>query len=344
MMQSSWLSFLNQAGAVFEHGRVVGFGDTGAGLQVTQTGSALFDLSHRGLIRVGGADARKFLQGQFTCDVGEVDESHARLGAWCLPNGRVITLLRVFERDGALHLALPGELVEQVLTRLRLYVMRADVSLEDASGELIRVGVSGPAAAVQLSRIVESLPAVDGTVAVSQGLTVIRLGGGQPRFEIVGPCDTVSRLWLELSGDLTPAGASAWELLEIGAGEPYVGLATTELYLPQMLNLQALGGVSFTKGCYAGQEIVARTQHLGKLKRRLYRGSLDAPILPAVNDKLYRHDTGQSVGEIIAVAQHANGGWHVLAVLQIDVVRESVPVGPSGGATLALQELPYPLA
>lgn len=343
-MNPDWKTFLIEAGATLAGEAVAHFGDPAAELQAATAGNVLCDLSHLGLIAVRGADAEPFLQGQMTCDVRQISLEHSQLGACCNPKGRMLALFRVFRRGEDYGLRLPRESVEPLLKRLRLYVLRDRIELEDTSDRLARFGAAGPDVEAPLQAALGLLPArADNAVQVA-GVTVIRLPGMQPRFELHGTSAELAPLWRTLADHAVPAGAESWRLLDVLAGVPSVYPQTAEAFLPQMTNLQLQNGVSFRKGCYTGQEVVARTQHLGRLKRRMYRARVDATAAPRPGNALFtdRTEPGQDAGRVVEVAPDPHGGYQILAVVAIDLA-ESHPVRleSSGGPLLEFAPLPY---
>ncbi len=344
-MNEDWEKFILKSGGRIADGAVESFGDAGAELRASVNAGVISDLSHYGLIAVRGADARSFLQGQLTSDLDTVDESRSQLGAWCGPKGRVLVLFRVMQRGDAILLKLPAPLVESTLKRLRMYVLRARVELEDVSDQLVRLGLSGEAAADILNDCFGETPASPGQVTAADDSLLVCLSGETPRYELVCDVDKARQCWQCAVPPLTPAGAAPWSLLGILAGVPEVTIA--DEFLPQMLNLDALDGVSFNKGCYVGQEIVARTQNLGRLKRRLYRLRLETDEAPATGAFLYEASSGQNsvaAGQLINVCRHPDGGSAALAVIRIDAVgTTALRLGAVDGPATEILPLPYPV-
>ncbi|CAK0774260.1 tRNA-modifying protein YgfZ [Gammaproteobacteria bacterium] len=304
------------------------------------------DLSQEGLIGVEGADATTFLQGQFTCDLHEIGLNMSRLGAWCNPKGRVRVTFRVFQRNEGFYLALPAECVESTLLQLRKYILRSKVVLRNASREWIRLGCSGPTIDEGLRQVFSTLPSVPDQVVQEGTTTIIRLRGPSPRFEVLGENETLLQVWNTLKAANTVAiGVSAWSTLEVLSGVPAITQATTEIFVPHMLNLPEIGAVSFRKGCYTGQEIVARTQYLGKSKRRLYLAWIPVLELPRPGDPLWA-PTGeeeQHPGQIVNVAPAPEGGSLVLAVIAVaDAQEGKIHLRDRDGHLLELRTLPYP--
>ncbi len=306
------------------------------------------ELSHHGLIAVRGPDANPFLQGQLTCDIQEATLAHSLLGAYCSPKGRALACFRLFRRGDAVYLELPRDLVQPTLVRLNKYVLRAKVTLEDASDRLLRFGVAGSHAAALMMKPIGAIPEVANgilhTAEDESALTVIRLPGPMPRFEAYGPASEMQTLWKALDDPLRLTDSESWRLLDILAGIPAVYPETVEAFVPQMLNLDLLGGISFQKGCYTGQEIVARTRYLGKLKRRMYLARVDSPTTPGPGNPLFspQADASQSAGQLVDACGHPDGGYAVLAVALIDCAEHgTLHLDKVNGPLLRLEPLPY---
>ncbi|CAI8745572.1 MULTISPECIES: YgfZ/GcvT domain-containing protein [unclassified Pseudomonas] len=302
--------------------------------------SAFFcTLSHEGVLAVRGSDASKFLQGQLTCNLNYLSDTQASLGARCTQKGRMQSSFRILlEGDGVL-LAMASELLEPQLADLKKYAVFSKSKLTDESAAWVRFGLVEADAA--LTALGLDLPPDTDSVARHAGLIAIRVSPG--RTELWAPAAQAQSLATQLSSTLAQGSLNDWLLGQIRAGIGQVMPATRELFIPQMLNLQAVGGVSFKKGCYTGQEIVARMQYLGKLKRRLYRLQLDASDLPEPGTALFAPTHGSSIGEVV-LAAHAEQGIELLAVLQAEAAEgANLHLGALEGPTLHLLELPYQL-
>ena len=307
---------------------------------------AVFDLTHLALIAVRGADAEAFLQGQLTSDVRAVTEDRAGPSAWCSPKGRVLSSFLVFRHDGAILLQLPASQLDATLKRMRMFVLRADAILEDVSDAWMRMGVVGAQAVSCAEDRLGGLPDEPGDVARTRGITVIRLAGHRPRFELVAERETLMPLWESCRRVAGPGDARAWSRLDIEAGVASIEPSTSDAFVPQMINLDRIGGVSFTKGCYVGQEIVARTQHLGRIKRRMYRGHVSGARTLEPGDTLQASASGATVkAEIVNAAPSPGGGFEVLAVMPIETAEtlSETQLRLDDGARLALEDLPYTL-
>jgi hypothetical protein len=341
-MRSDWRAFLEGRGAEFADDSIESFGNPDIERRVVVAGDVIADLSYTGFIVASGEDATTFLQGQLTNDVRLVGEQRSQLTAHCSPKGRALALLRLFKRGDAYYLILPRSLVESILKRLRLYVLRAKVTLEDASDRFVRIGVSGPRADKTLQELVGNAPRQVDEAVQAGALSILRVPGVYPRFEILSEDLTaMQKAWTVLDVRAAPVGANPWKLLDIRAGVPQVYPETQEAFVPQMMNLDPLNAISYKKGCYTGQEIVARTHYLGKLKRRVYRAHLesDAPVPPGA--EIYTTQVSESVGKVVEAAPSPDDGQELLAVIQSEGVQADLRLGSASGPVLTLLDLPY---
>jgi len=354
-MIPDWRAFLATRGAVLSDGEasVASFGDPPRELQAAVDAAIVCDLSHGSLIGFSGGDALGFLQGQLTCDVREATPTSSRPGALCTPKGRALGTFRLWQDASGYLMQLPMEVSDAVRKRLTMYVLRSKVKVVDRSAEWVRLGVAGPQAAAALARILDlegpdALP-VAPAIARFGTIDVLALGGGRHEL-IVAPADAPA-LWDRLCGTCVPAGAPAWAWVSIHAGEALLSVPTQDQFVPQMLNLDLAGGIGFQKGCYTGQEIVARTQYLGKLKQRMFIARLAAAdavrtTLPLTGALLYSADfDGQSTGMVVDAARAPDGGIDLLAVMRTDSAEsQTLHLGSIDGPALEQPRLPAPHA
>ena len=302
--------------------------------------SAFFcTLNHEGVLAVRGSDASKFLQGQLTCNLNYLGPHASSLGARCTPKGRMQSSFRiVLEGDGCL-LAMAAELLDAQLADLKKYAVFSKATLADESSRWVRFGIShGDALLAELG---VHLPEQANAMATLDGGLFIRVS--PQRAEAWLPADQAQAFQARLASALPQASLHAWLLGQVRAGLGQVFGPTRELFIPQMLNLQAVSGVSFKKGCYTGQEIVARMQYLGKLKRRMYRLALAEGDVPAPGTPLFAPVHATAVGEVVLAAP-AETGVELLAVLQGDAAEQGIiSLGTPDGPPLAMLELPYTL-
>jgi folate-binding protein YgfZ len=300
----------------------------------------LIDLSSLSLIRVHGADAKSFLDGQFTNDLDLITAERSQLSAWCTAQGRMLAVLRIFLRDGFYYLQLPASLRDDVIKRLRMFVLRSKVVLE-IGDELTRLGLVGPDAESILRNAVGIVPDNNDGVATRDGVTVLRLAGIHPRFEIIAPTQPAEAIRARLESAVTVQPPAMWSWHDIMTGIPIVLPQTREMFVPQMANLELVGGVNFKKGCYPGQEIVARMQYLGRLKQRMYRARYDGePVAPGTD--IYTATADQSAGNVIDAQPSPDGGTDMLAVIRVEAVETGeLHLGSANGPRFSIEALPY---
>ncbi len=335
-MNQEWINFLAQQGASADG---LDFGNPPAELNDAQSASIVTPLTDLGLIRATGADAVDFLHNLLTNDVEGLTADGVHRYGFCTPKGRLLATFLMW-RDGAdLILALSADLHAAILKKLSMYVLRAQVKLSDASDEVVVLGLSGPQAETALGGI-GAIPAAIMQATANESGRIIRLG--EQRFLLVVAAAAAPAAWQKLSAHVLPAGLNAWRWLEIIAGIPQVTVATQEEFIPQMVNYELIGGVSFKKGCYPGQEIVARTQYLGKIKRRMYRAHLETGV-PAPGSPIFAPETGdQACGMVVNAAPAPQGGHEVLAVIQTSCADAGrLYLDARNGPLLVLQPLPY---
>ncbi|AXO87367.1 folate-binding protein [Pseudomonas parafulva] len=302
--------------------------------------SAFFcPLSHEGILAVRGSDAGKFLQGQLTCNLDYLSLEHASLGARCMVKGRMQSSFRILPEGDGFLLAMTRELLEPQLADLKKYAVFSKAKLTDESDAWARFGLQHAGAALQALGLEE--PQGAGTTLRNEGLMVIAVSPG--RAELWVPAERAAQVSATLAEVVPEAPLAAWLLGQIRAGIGQVMGQTRELFIPQMINLQAVDGVSFKKGCYTGQEIVARMQYLGKLKRRQYRLALDEEQAPVPGSEIFSPTHGSSVGEVV-IAAPAEHGVELLAVLTAEAVADdNLHLGSLEGPRLRVLGLPYEL-
>lgn len=288
----------------------------------THPGSGSCTLDDWRVMAIEGPDAASFLQGQLTQDVASLGPDAARLGGYCSAKGRLMAT-GVLWRPAPERLlwAVPAELLPGLLKRLQMFVMRAKVRLSET--ELRLTGIADQAT---------DLPVWGSTATPDGSLTRLPDALGRTRLLQIGTAASAN--------DLPRA---AWDWLELHAGQPWVHAATAEHFVPQMLNWELLGGVNFQKGCYPGQEVVARSQFRGTLKRRAFVLHSAEP-LTAGQEVFHSADAEQACGTVALAAPAPTGGWDALASLTIASTHNgSLHAGAASGPTLRLGTLPYAL-
>ena len=290
------------------------------------------------VLRVSGPDALAWLQGQLTADVGEVDAAASRLAAWCSPKGRVLATFRLFADplDGY-RMVCERWFAETLLTRLRMYILRSDVRIDDARDEIGVAGVTGTRALPEPVAAWASTAEVDDAAEIEE-LAVARVPGRHRRFIVTGPPAAVASLIQpRVDGRVRHGGSDAWHLADLCAGIVRITARTSGTFLPQMLNLDRLRVVSFEKGCYVGQEIVARAQHLGRIKRRAFLGRSAATIVTGDAILDVSRDGAPRVGDVASAEPWPGGGSVALVVLNMaSAGSATLRVGRSDGPPILI--------
>ncbi len=342
-MNPNWQNFLSSCGAVIADTTVQHFGDSAAELLATSDSRVLCDLHQFGTLRVAGEEAQSFLQNLLSNDIREVNSTRAQLSSLNSAKGRMLASFLIW-RDGEDYLLqLPHSLVEMTRKKLGMYVLRAKVKVGDASNEVIALGLSGDSAQKALSEVLGDLPPEPFACVTTSQSCVIKLG--DTRFQIITTPTQAEALWTSLSLCAKPVGSACWGWLNIRAGLPIILPQTQEQFVAQMVNFDLIGGINFKKGCYPGQEIVARTHYLGKLKRRMYLAHIDTADVPQAGDELFSADMeGQASGMIVNVAPSPAGGYDALAVVQMSSQEmQAIHWKSLQGEMLKFLPLPYAL-
>ncbi|OWW20021.1 YgfZ/GcvT domain-containing protein [Noviherbaspirillum denitrificans] len=342
---NTWLQFLERHGARFDDaGRVEAFGETlpQGGLQR----GFVAPLTDTGLIAATGDDAPVFLHNQLTNDVEHLGAQEARLAGYCSPKGRLLATFLMWQRDGAIMLQLPKQIQPAVQKRLQMFILRSKAKLNDVSGDWALLGLGGEGATAALAKWFPQPPASPYAKADSDAGSLIRLPDafGHPRFQWSAPPAVAESAWPELIKTLSPAATSLWRLTDIHAGVPQVTLPTQEQFVPQMVNFELIGGVNFKKGCYPGQEIVARSQYLGKLKRRMLLASIDVDGVAPGTEVYWSGDPDQPCGMVVNAEHNPEGGTDCLVETKMTAIEEgTIRLGSATGSILRFAQLPYPL-
>ena len=340
-MNPAWQTLLQENGARIAMNDVTDFGNPEAELQAARDGTVIVPLTHLGLIRAAGEDAAEFLHNLTSNDVKKLGAESAQYSSLNTPKGRMLASFLIWREDGGYVLQLSSDIQAAIHKKLSMYVLRSKVKLTDPGAELVVAGLAGPQAAALLQSLGASVPDANMGVRPFPGGTVVRLGDA--RFLLALRAETAAEAWKTLAAGARPAGSPVWRWLDIRAGIPRISQPTQEEFVPQMTNLDLVGGVSFTKGCYPGQEIVARTRYLGKIKRRMFLAHADSA--PAIGAHVFAPETGeQACGMVVDAVPSPAGGVDMLAVIQISCaeaggIRVESPAGP----LLTLQSLPYAL-
>jgi len=343
-MLNAWLQFLSDHGARIDEQtqNVVDFDSAGSGNIETGFVAPLTDL---GLTAASGEDAATFLHNQLTNDVEHLSTTEARLAGYCSPKGRLLATLLMWKSTDNILLQLPRQIQPAVQKRLQMFILRAKVKLADLSEERVVLGLGGRQAADVLKTWFADLPTQPYAKTDSEAGTLLRVADafGAPRYQWITSRETAEAAWPALTAALSPAGAARWRLADIHAGIPQITQPTQEQFVPQMVNFELIGGVNFKKGCYPGQEIVARTQYLGKLKRRMVSASVDMDA--RAGEEIYSSaDPSQPCGMIVNAERTPDDGCDCLAEVKLAALHDgTVHLGSANGPVLRFLTLPYSL-
>ncbi len=342
-MNQNWQQFLQSQNAHIENGSVQDFGDAGTERVAARDAGILCDLSESGLLRVSGEDAQTFLQSLLSNDIREVNGQRAQLSSLNDPKGRMIASFLIWRDAEDYLLQLPRVLCEPVRKRLSMYVLRAKVKISDASDDFVLLGLAGAAASGVVQSLGHGVPADNHAVLSENGRSLMRLDAN--RYQLCLSPEAAPALWTQLAAGLKPAGNACWNWLSICAGIPVIEPATQLQFVPQMINFEVIGGINFKKGCYPGQEIVARMHYLGKPKRRMFLAHVDGDAAPQPGNSLFSADMGaQPAGMVVNAAAAPEGGYDVLAVVHIaSHDNQTIHLSAQDGPPLMFRDLPYAL-
>lgn len=324
---------------------------------------AFMALDQFGVIDAAGDDAASFLHGQLTNDVQHLDAASARLAGYCSAKGRLLASMLIWRAADTIRLLVSKELTASVQKRLSMFVLRAKAKLVDATDSVAVVGFAGDVRA-PLAKLFDALP--DGVhvhVAGPAG-SLIRVpdSAAQPRYLWVGPKGLVQERLATLEGQLARVSPAVWDWLDIHAGEPRITQGVLDQFVPQMINFDVIGGINFRKGCYPGQEIVARSQYRGTIKRRMAlahvatgaTGAIGVGGDPTIDAALgavrpgvelfHSEDPSQPCGMVVNAAAAAKGGVDLLVEIKLAALENgTVRLGAADGPLLEFLPLPYAL-
>jgi tRNA-modifying protein YgfZ len=339
----TWLDQLIGQGAHIRDAFRCDFGDPDAELRATAGGETVITpLLHFASLQFTGDDVSEFLHGQLTADVRALAVNAVTLGGYCTAKGRMLANFWLGREAAGLTMLLDAEIAPAIQKRLAMYVLRSKVKIANQQTTHSLIGVAGPNAVSALSDCGVAIPPSERkTVRTDAGDAWWRVG--TDRYIGFVTADNAASTWSNIARHACPVGNACWQWLDITAGLPWIGARTQDELVPQMINLEAIGGVSFTKGCYPGQEIVARTQHLGKIKRRMFLAHLNADSAPLPGDAIMGVDLGaQASGVVVNAATAPDGGYDILAVMHTTTANESVAhLRALDGPSLAMRTLPY---
>lgn len=342
---TSWNDFLAGEGAIFDDPASIRFADAHAEAALAAEATLLCPLPHLAALRASGADAGSFLQNLLSNEVQQLAADAAVWNSFNTAKGRMIASLLLWPESAEdFVLVAAADLAAVLHKRLSMYILRSKVKLATLDDETVFLGLSGNDGRQILQRSGVKLPDTAMTQVEHDGVRCVSIH--DKLFLLAASSAAAAPLFARLQqAGAVKAGNDCWQLAMIRAGLPLVSAATQEEFVAQMLNFELIGGVSFKKGCYPGQEIVARSHYLGKVKRRMYRLALPAGSAPARGDEIFAPDTGaQSTGKLVNVAAAAEGAFEALAVLRSSSAEAGIlHLRSTDGPALQVLDLPYAL-
>ncbi|VAW54528.1 tRNA-modifying protein YgfZ [hydrothermal vent metagenome] len=349
-MNNDWKNYLLSKGAQLTDNAAFQFNDYAADNLKIDNSNILCDLSQFNTLVIAGDDAKKFMQGQFTNDVELVNENNSQLNAFCNNKGRMIANFRLFKHQQNYFFSVKNNLVEISIQHLQNYILRAQVAIQDVSEQLIHLGISGDDVEKLLLPFIEiTNREVDG-ISSNENYIAIRIvslhENKQPRYEIFCSFEHAKTLWDALSTQIEVISSSSWDYLNVQVGLPFIDINTSGEFVPQMVNMDLINGVSFNKGCFTGQEIVARMHYLGTLKRRTYLIKIKTSEQPTAGS-LLRTDTSaknQFIGRLINSSKTNENEYIALAAIQIKSADTEKLFLTHDNAEITLLKLPYSLS
>lgn len=340
---NDWCDFLQSQGAKLSENEIPEVLDFGQERSSDLPWCA--PLLTEGVLGFSGPDAATFLHGQLSNDIEHLDRE-VRLAAYCTAKGRMLASLLVWRVDDVIYARLPREILPAIQKRLQMYVLRSKVKIENLSDQIVQIGFSGASAAIaQFWPDLDSQHNVQNTVMHGEHGMLLRLQDSSERQRhlwFTTP-ETVRLAWPEITTHTVPE--SYWRISQLHCGIPQIVQATQEKFVPQMINFELIGGVNFKKGCYPGQEIVARSQYLGKQKRRMYLCSMNAEAATPAMELFWSEDPEQPCGMVVNAERIDSVQYLALVELKMHCLASgSIHLGSAQGAQLRVQTMPYEIA
>ncbi len=331
-----WLEYLKRCGANLENNLVTSYPNS----DNKDINTRLYALTHLSVIAIRGEQAQKFLQGQVTCDVTAITENSAQFGAHCNPKGRVIFNFLAAGRQNDYLLRCDKSIQAIAQKSLGKYMVFSKADFVEDECEYACIGLKGPKSQEIIESVFKKSPNIGLESKFNDDTVIIKLSDDQ--FELWIKSDQADSYWETLSDTCHVEPTECWQVEEIRQGRASVTEEISEEFTPQVINLTNIGAVSFTKGCYTGQEVVARMQYLGKQKKHTYRAVTDIEAFAKVGDNLYTNGTEQAVGKVVNVASTRDFTKELLiCVTDTAFDTNSVYLDPQKITKLTLASLPY---
>lgn len=326
-MNADWINFLKSNNATFTENLEINFPK-----DPQVNGNSISAIAHLAVIKITGKDAAKFLQGQLTCNINELTEANSFFAAYCNAKGRTISTLLILKNEADFLLILPNELMEKVIKKLQMYILRSEVQLNNITDEFCMIGVT-----TNNHDLLPS-PPVTNFAVTNDSEIIIKFPSNNHRYLIISSASRSKSLWTQLlqNDDVSSINSNSWFYQDVSAGIPWLTETTSEEFIPQMLNIDKLGGISFNKGCYTGQEIIARTHYLGKAKRELFLAESEFNDTTILNDDnlIITDEKGQSIGKVLSL--QTNGlNTRILIVMPTDAEIKNLILSNSNQAKIS---------
>lgn len=343
-MHQKWLEYVAKQGAIIDNNQVIAW-DSPEPPAFSISNTCVCELSPLGIIHVSGEDALSFLHSQFTNDLNQVTSGVSQLSSYCNPKGRMLSIFHIHKDNDGYCLILPRDVIEVTINKLNMFKLMAKVDVSDESDERILFGVAGTDTGLTLGSLDMAIPKKINCCIQDKEVTLIRLPSENTRVLFIANVNAAISIWEQLSARLPVATSGLWDLHDIHSGIPQITANTSEAFIPQMTNLELVEGVSFSKGCYPGQEVVARTHYLGKPNRRMYRINIADKSAPEPGTNIFSpEDENQPVGKIVIAQKTADDNSSALTVLRTEKENsEDLHLGSVTGPKVSLQSLPYSL-
>ncbi len=335
---SDFIDFLKRTTSVEIAGhRAAHFAEPEKEFEIARTTQSKCPLLSLGIVSISGADAQSFANGQFTTDCTTLTDKLSQFSGWCDPKGRVLFLFTLYVDGTNIYALLPKAQIAEFIRRLQMYVLRADVHLDDCSGSMAIFGLSGAAGTDELGTV--DLKQAWDTTRQPDSTVIIRHGPGETRFIVVVADVSAVERWQTMN--VPVVGEDAWTALECFAGLPRLDTHTSGMFLPQQLNLDQLDALSFSKGCFPGQEIIARLKYRGQVKKRLMVATCGSNVTPEPGTPVRAPDDSRTVGHILYAQSLDRSRSVVSAIVEIDSAGETIFVDGAQDCVLRHVDLPY---
>ncbi len=346
-METNWQKFFEGPGPDIGASGYSFFETQSAENEIRRHGEFICDLSHLHFMSARGPDAVNFLHGQLTNDLHKLSDSESQISGYCTAKGRLLCVFRLYRNNEQVVLQTNKGVLHNVAERLRRFILRAKVEL-NVEKDIRSFGVAGQKSSKSLAALLGDLPqGTNDCRTVSKVSVICHSPPDSPRYQVVAAPPVLADLWQQLSRTTARTGSWAWASLDIAQGRPSIFTETSEQFVPQNVNMDLIGAVNFNKGCYPGQEIVARMHYLGKLKTRMIRAGVHSPDrAPLPGDKLYTSAKEQSIGMLVDATPAECGYYDILTTVRLENLgadADDLRIYDGSGPIVVRKNLPYPL-